>query len=106
MRCFLQIVYLLPCLLGVYYLTPCTLANITTHIDNENFISQVDLAKVHGIKHFLRAWLTNLIVTGMSEQTNANDNASFERQMFLGLHELLLEAGAPTECDYLVVLYH
>ena len=58
------------------------------------------------IKHFLRAWLPNLIVTGMSEQANANDNVSFERQAFLDFHELLLEAGAATECDYLIVLYH
>ena len=58
------------------------------------------------IKHFLRAWLPNLIVTGMSEQANANDNVSFERQTFLDFHELLLETGAATECDYLVVLYH
>jgi len=85
---------------------PCTLANITTHIDNEDFISQIDLAKVHVIKHFLRVWLPNLIVTGMSEQANANDNVSFERQSFLDFHELLLEAGAATECDNFVVLYH
>ena len=42
----------------------------------------------------------------MSEQANANDNVSFERQAFLDFHELLLEAGAATECDYLIVLYH
>ena len=40
----------------------------------------------------------------MAKQANADDNITFQRQLLLGFQELLLEAGASAERNYLIQL--
>ena len=61
---------------------------------------------MHIVKHFLCARFPDFIVAGMSEQTYADNYATFQSQPLLGFNELLLKAGASAERNYLIVLYH
>ena len=63
---------------------------VDVHGRNTDFISHVDFAEVHVIKHFLCSWFPHLFIAGMPEQTHTNDDATFKRQTFLDFNELLL----------------
>jgi len=84
---------------GVLDFAARTLADVTAHVDDVDFIGHVDLALVHVIEHFLGALGPDFIVPAMAEQTDADDDVSREGQPLLRFHELLLEARAAAEGD-------
>ena len=102
----LQIVYLLTGLGGIGNLTLGTLTDVATDIDDKYLVCKVYLSQMHIIEHFLSARFPNLFITRMSEQTDTDDNAAFQRQPFLDFKELILETGTSAKRDDFVILYH
>lgn len=79
--------------LGVFDFATGTLADIAAHIDDENFISHINLTLMHVIQHFFGAFGPNFIISAMTKQAHADDDVSFKGKPLLRLNELLLEAS-------------
>ena len=54
---------------------------------------------MHVIQHFLGTFGPDLIISGVAEKTDANDNIAFQRKTFLSFEESVLETGAAAESD-------
>ena len=82
---------------GILDLRPRALADIATHVDYKDGIRHVDLALVHIVQHFLGTLSPDLVVAGVAEEADADDDVAFEGQTLLSFEELLLEACASAE---------
>ena len=90
----------------VLNLGPGTVANIAANIDHEDLIGHVDFPFMHIVQHFFGSLGPDLIVAGMAEHTNTDDDISFQRQALLGLHESILESSATAQGDDLIISLH
>ena len=91
---------------GVLNLRPGAFPDITAKIDDIDGICHVDFTLVHVIEHLLGAFGPDLIISGMSEQSDADNDVAFKGKTLLRLKELLLEAGAAAKCNYRVFANH
>ncbi len=91
---------------GIFNLTAGAAAYVTADINDEYLIRHVYLTLMHVIQHLLGAFRPYLIVTGMTEQSNAYDYVPLKGKTFLRLQELLLEARAAAQGYDLVIPYH
>ena len=55
---------------------------------------------MHLIEHLLCAFGPDLIISGVAEETHADDDVAFEGKALLRFDELVLEAGAAAQGDY------
>ena len=101
-----QVHDLLPVPRRVVDLGASALADVAADIDDIDGVSHVDLAFVHVVQHLLRPFRPDLIVTGMTEKADTDDDVAFQGETFLGLKELLLEARAAAEGYDLVFTDH
>ena len=102
-----------PVLFGVLDFRAGAVADVAVDVDDVDFVSHVDFPFVHVVEHFLRFRegsfvhaVPDFLVAGVAEEPNADDDITRKRQPLLGLHELILEAGAAAERDYFIVSYH
>ena len=91
---------------GIFDLAPGAAADVASDIDDEDLVCHVDLALVHVVQHLFGAFRPDFIISGMAEETDADDDVSLKRQALLGFDELVLEAGAPAKSDDFVFAYH
>ena len=103
---FLQISDFLSILLGVFDFRPCALADVAAHVNHVDGIRHVDLALVHVVEHLLGAFRPHLVISGMPEETDTDDDVAFKGEALLRFKELLFEACAATEGNYRVFSYH
>ena len=82
--------------LSIFNLAPGAASDVATDIDNKDFVGHINLALVHIVKHFLGAVGPDFIVSGMAEESDADDDIAFKSQALLGFKKLVLEAGATT----------
>ena len=83
-----------------------TLTDIAAHIDDIDGIGHVNLPLVHVVEHLLRVARPDLIISGVAEETHADDDVAFEGKALLRFDELVLEAGAAAQGDYWELSYH
>ena len=103
---FLQIVYFFAILLGVFYFRPGALADVAANVNHVDAVGHVDLAFVHVVQHLLGAFRPYLVVSGMPEETDADDDVAFEGEALLRFEELILETRAAAEGYYGVFADH
>lgn len=102
----LQVHDFLPVPPGILNLIPGALADIPARVDDIDGIGHVDLALMHIIQHHFHPVSPDFIVTGMSEQADADDDVPFKGQLLLRLKELLFEAGTAAQGDDFVFADH
>ena len=95
----LQVVYWLACGRRIFYFRPRTGPDIAADVDHINLIGHINLTLVHIIEHLFGALSPNLIVAGVPEQANADDNVPSQRKALLGFQKCVFESGAPAERD-------
>ena len=101
-----QVFNIFPSTLGVLNLTPGAAADITVHIDDEDFVRHINLAFVHVVQHLLGAFGPHLIIARVAKEADANDDIPLQRQTLLRLKELVLETGAAAQGYDFVFAYH
>lgn len=101
-----QIFHDLAVFFRILNLAPGTVADISAYVDDEYLVRHVDLAFVYIIQHLLGTFRPDFIVTGVAEETDADDDVSFKRKAFLRLKKLLLEASTAAECYDFVFADH
>ena len=77
--------------------TSCAIANIATHIDDEDFISQIYLCQMLTIQHIFYTFCPNHIITRVAKQPHRNNDVAFKCQTLLCFQEFFLEASATAE---------
>ena len=63
---------------GIFNLASGAAADIAAHVDDEDFIRHINLALVHIVKHFFGAFSPDLIISGMAEESDGDDNVSLK----------------------------
>ena len=91
---------------GILNLIPGALADISAGIDDIDGIGHVNLALMHVVEHALDTIGPDLVIAGMSEQADADDDVPFQGQLLLRFEELLLEARAAAKGDDFVFADH
>ena len=78
----LQVSHSLPCRDRILNLGSCTGPDIPADIDHKDLICHVDLPLMHVIEHLLGTLSPDLIIAGMTEETDADDNIAFSVSCF------------------------
>ena len=92
--------------LRIFNLRPGAGSDIAANIDHEDLIRHIDLPLMHVIQHLFGAFRPNLIISGVTEETNADDDISLQGQLLLRLHESVLKAGAAAKGNDSILPYH
>ncbi len=73
------------------------------NVDHIDLVGHIDFAHVHIIQHFFDAFRPNLIIAGVTEETNTDHDITFQRQPLLLFHKSVFEAGTAAESDDFVL---
>ena len=82
--------------LGILNLTAGATADVASDVYDEYFVRHINLALVHIVQHLLGAFRPDFIVSGMAEESDADDDIAFKGEALLRFKELFLETCAPT----------
>ena len=87
----LKVIYSFAINFGILDFRPSALADVTANVNHIDGVSHVDLAFMHVVKHLFGAFGPDLVISGMSEKTDTDDDIAFEGKALLRFEELLLE---------------
>ena len=95
-----------PVLLRVFNLAAGTLSDVSSLVDDIDFIGHVDLPFMHVVQHGLGPFRPDFVVAGMAEETDRDNDVPFQRQAFLRLYERVLEARTAAKGNDFVFADH
>ena len=81
-------------------------SDIAADIDYEDLVSHIIFPLVHIIKHFLGTLTPDLIIAGVTEEADADDDIPLQSQAFLRLNESIPEPGAAAKSNNFIFSNH
>ena len=80
---FFQIAYRFASHPGVFDFRPCAGSYVSTDVYDIDLVGHVDLAFVHVVQHLLGAFRPDLIIAGVAEEADADDDVALQREVVL-----------------------